>query len=157
MVDGGFFARLRNKVALRAGCLCGRVPSACPFHRHPHRGRHRRRPRQQPHAHAATGPFSFGHVVPSAHGPGLGHALVSSVALNLAEGTGRFGRDRLHHYRIAYGSCQEAKTTVEILVLSGNLFIRSLSFPPVAWAKIRPCSRTQPAVAGTATCTASAA
>lgn len=45
----------------------------------------------------------------------------SSVALNIAEGAGRFGRDRLQHYRIAYGSCQEAKTTVEILVRSGHL------------------------------------
>jgi len=45
----------------------------------------------------------------------------SSVPLNIAEGAGRFGRDRLQHYRIAYGSCQEAKTTVEILVLSGHL------------------------------------
>jgi len=34
---------------------------------------------------------------------------------------GRFGRDRLQHYRIAYGSCQEAKTTVEILVNAGHL------------------------------------
>jgi four helix bundle protein len=59
-----------------------------------------------------------------ANNPTLMRQLVrssSSVALNLAEGSGRFGRDRLHHYRIAYGSCQEAKTTVEILVLSGNL------------------------------------
>jgi len=72
--------------------------------------------------------------------PVLGHQLVrstSSVALNIAEGTGRFGRDRrnrerfryatgspvarLQHYRIAYGSCLEAKTTVEILVRSGHL------------------------------------
>ena len=56
--------------------------------------------------------------------PVLAQQLVrssSSVALNIAEGTGRFGRDRLHHFRIAYGSCQEAKTTVEILVLSGRL------------------------------------
>jgi len=56
--------------------------------------------------------------------PVLGNQLVrstSSVALNIAEGAGRFGRDRLHHFRIAYGSCQEAKTTVEILVLSGHL------------------------------------
>ena len=45
----------------------------------------------------------------------------SSVALNIAEGAGRFGRDRLQHYRIAYGSCLEAKTTVEILVLAGHL------------------------------------
>jgi four helix bundle protein len=71
--------------------------------------------------------------------PVLAQQLVrssSSVALNIAEGTGRFGRDRrnrtrfrlanvfvhrLQHYRIAYGSCLEAKTTVEILVLSGHL------------------------------------
>ncbi len=56
--------------------------------------------------------------------PVLAQQLVrssSSVALNIAEGAGRFGRDRLQHYRIAYGSCQEAKTTVEILVLSSRL------------------------------------
>jgi four helix bundle protein len=56
--------------------------------------------------------------------PVLAQQLVrssSSVALNIAEGAGRFGRDRLQHYRIAYGSCQEAKTTVEILVRSGRL------------------------------------
>ncbi|MBU1070592.1 four helix bundle protein [Myxococcota bacterium] len=71
--------------------------------------------------------------------PILGRQLVasaSSVPLNIAEGAGRFGRDRrnrtrfrlatvfvrrLQHYRIAYGSCLEAKTTVEILVLSGRL------------------------------------
>lgn len=56
--------------------------------------------------------------------PVLGNQLVrstSSVPLNIAEGAGRFGRDRLQHYRIAYGSCQEAKTTVEILVLAGHL------------------------------------
>ncbi|MBU1068820.1 four helix bundle protein [Myxococcota bacterium] len=56
--------------------------------------------------------------------PVLAQQLVrssSSVALNIAEGTGRFGRDRLQHYRIAYGSCLEAKTTVEILVLAGHL------------------------------------
>jgi four helix bundle protein len=56
--------------------------------------------------------------------PALAKQLVrssSSVPLNIAEGAGRFGRDRLQHYRIAYGSCLEAKTTVEILVLSGLL------------------------------------
>ncbi len=45
----------------------------------------------------------------------------SSVALNIAEGAGRFGRDRLQHYRIAYGSCCEAKATVAVLVLGGHL------------------------------------
>jgi four helix bundle protein len=56
--------------------------------------------------------------------PVLGRQLAasaSSVPLNIAEGAGRFGRDRLQHYRIAYGSCQEAKTTVEILVNAGHL------------------------------------
>ena len=45
----------------------------------------------------------------------------SSVALNLAEGAGRFGKDRLQHYRIAYGSCQESMATIAILVLGGHL------------------------------------
>jgi len=47
--------------------------------------------------------------------------LSTSPRAATAPVAGRFGRDRLHHFRIAYGSCQEAKTTVEILVLSGRL------------------------------------
>ena len=43
----------------------------------------------------------------------------SSFPLNLAEGSGRFGRDRLHHYRIAYGSGKEAETALKLLVMSG--------------------------------------
>ncbi len=43
----------------------------------------------------------------------------SSVALNLAEGDGRRGRDRIHFFRMAYASAQEAKTTIEILAKSG--------------------------------------
>ena len=46
---------------------------------------------------------------------------VSSVALNLAEGSGRFGRDRIHHFRIAYGSAMEASTGLEILKHTGAL------------------------------------
>ena len=34
----------------------------------------------------------------------------SSVPANLAEGAGRSGRDRLHHWRIAYGSAKEVDT-----------------------------------------------
>ena len=34
----------------------------------------------------------------------------SSFALNLSEGSGRFGRDRLHFWRIAYGSGKETET-----------------------------------------------
>ena len=40
----------------------------------------------------------------------------SSVALNLAEGNGRVGRDRIHHWRIAYGSALETSTALQILV-----------------------------------------
>ena len=46
---------------------------------------------------------------------------VSSVALNLAEGSGRFGRDRTHHFRIAYGSAMEASTGLAILKQTGAL------------------------------------
>jgi four helix bundle protein len=39
----------------------------------------------------------------------------SSVAANLAEGHGRSGRDRLHHWRIAYGSAKEVDTHLRLL------------------------------------------
>ncbi len=42
-----------------------------------------------------------------------------SVALNLAEGHGRFGRDRLQHWRIAYGSAKEAGSALEALAAGG--------------------------------------
>ena len=40
----------------------------------------------------------------------------SSVAANLAEGHGRSGRDRLHHWRIAYGSAKEVDSHLRLLV-----------------------------------------
>jgi len=43
----------------------------------------------------------------------------SSVPGNLAEGHGRFGRDRLHHWRIAYASAKEVDSHLRILSLSG--------------------------------------
>jgi four helix bundle protein len=42
----------------------------------------------------------------------------SSVPANLAEGHGRSGRDRLHHYRIAYASAKEVDVHLKILCLS---------------------------------------
>ena len=42
-----------------------------------------------------------------------------SVPANLAEGHGRFGRDRLHHYRIAYGSAKEVDVHLRILATAG--------------------------------------
>ena len=43
----------------------------------------------------------------------------SSVPANLAEGHGRFGRDRAHHWRIAYASAMEVDVHLRVLCLSG--------------------------------------
>ena len=43
----------------------------------------------------------------------------SSVAANLAEGQGRFGKDRAYHWRIAYGSAREVDTHLRLLVGAG--------------------------------------
>jgi len=43
----------------------------------------------------------------------------SSVPANIAEGAGRSGRDRVHHYRIAYGSAKEVDTHLRLLIGAG--------------------------------------
>ena len=43
----------------------------------------------------------------------------SSVPANLAEGHGRVGKSRLHHYRIAYGSAKEVEVHLRLLVGAG--------------------------------------
>jgi len=43
----------------------------------------------------------------------------SSVPANLAEGAGRSGRDRMHHFRIAYGSAKEVDTHLRLLIEVG--------------------------------------
>jgi len=40
----------------------------------------------------------------------------SSVPANLAEGNGRTGRDKLHHWRIAYGSAMEVDVHLRLLL-----------------------------------------
>ncbi len=45
----------------------------------------------------------------------------SSVPANLSEGHGRFGRDRMHHWRIAYGSAKEVDTHLRLLVGTGSI------------------------------------
>ena len=45
----------------------------------------------------------------------------TSVALNLAEGARRAGRDRLHCYRIAAGSAAEVHTALRVAVAWGYL------------------------------------
>ena len=43
----------------------------------------------------------------------------TSVAANLSEGHGRSGRDRLHHWHIAYASAKEVDTHLRLLVGAG--------------------------------------
>ncbi len=43
----------------------------------------------------------------------------SSVPANLAEGQGRSGRDRMYHWRIAYGSANEIAVHLELLTRAG--------------------------------------
>jgi four helix bundle protein len=43
----------------------------------------------------------------------------SSVPANLAEGHGRFGRDRQHFWRIAYGSAKEVESHLRLLARTG--------------------------------------
>jgi four helix bundle protein len=45
----------------------------------------------------------------------------SSVPANLAEGHGRSGRDRTHHWRIAYASAKEVDCHLRILSSSGAI------------------------------------
>ncbi len=45
----------------------------------------------------------------------------SSVPANLSEGHGRSGRDRLHHWRIAYGSAKEVDTHLRLLTGAGAI------------------------------------
>jgi len=45
----------------------------------------------------------------------------SSVPLNLAEGSRRAGRDRLHHFRIASGSAEEVRTALRVAAAWGDL------------------------------------
>jgi len=44
-----------------------------------------------------------------------------SVALNLAEGAGRAGRDKAYHFNVAYGSAGEAGTALRLLDAYGAL------------------------------------
>ena len=45
----------------------------------------------------------------------------SSVPANLSEGHGRSGRDRMHHWRITYGSAKETDTHLRLLVGAGAI------------------------------------
>jgi len=48
----------------------------------------------------------------------------TSVPANIAEGHGRFGRDRAYHWRVAYGSAKEVETHLRLLAQTGAINIR---------------------------------
>jgi four helix bundle protein len=50
-----------------------------------------------------------------------GTNAATSVLLNLAEGNGRDGGDRLHHFRIALGSLREVGAVLDIAAAHGWL------------------------------------
>jgi four helix bundle protein len=56
-----------------------------------------------------------------------GTNAVNSVALNVAEGGGRTGGDKLHHMRIALGSLREVSAVLDIATAHGWL-----AAPPLA-------------------------
>ena len=45
----------------------------------------------------------------------------NSIALNIGEGRGRSGADRVHHFRIAAGSAEEVRTALRLAVAWGDL------------------------------------
>ena len=45
----------------------------------------------------------------------------SSVPANIAEGHGRFGRDRSNHWRIAYASAKEVDSHLKLLAHAGAI------------------------------------
>ncbi|HSL18372.1 MAG TPA: four helix bundle protein [Methylomirabilota bacterium] len=45
----------------------------------------------------------------------------SSVPANLAEGHGRFGKDRTYHWRVAHGSAKEVDTHIRLLADAGAI------------------------------------
>jgi four helix bundle protein len=74
----------------------------------------------------------------------------SSVPANLAEGHGRFGRDRMNHWRIAHGSAKEVDAFLRLLLASGSIEAASTKSAlelfdrvrALTWRLIHPKART---------------
>ena len=61
----------------------------------------------------------------------------SSVPANIAEGAGRSGRDRMHHYRIAYGSAKEVDTHLRLLLQTAAINSRQTKRALVLFDDVR--------------------
>ena len=53
----------------------------------------------------------------------------TSIALNLAEASGRSGRDRRHHFRIAAGSAEEVRVALRVASAWGDLSQDAIATP----------------------------
>ena len=68
----------------------------------------------------------------------------TSIVRSVCEGSGRFGRDRLHLFSIAYGSQQEAKGILDAAVALGWLAERPAAYEVahrlggILWRLMRP-------------------
>ena len=61
----------------------------------------------------------------------------SSVPANLAEGHGRSGRDRMHHWRIAYASAKEVDSHLSLLAHAGAINRAAADDAMVAFDQVR--------------------
>ena len=62
---------------------------------------------------------------------------VASVPLNLAEGSLRAGKDRMHHYRIAAGSAEEAMSALALGVAWGHIEVADFAVAEAFADRIR--------------------
>ncbi len=65
----------------------------------------------------------------------------ASVPANLAEGHGRRGRDRMHHWRIAYASAKEVDTHLQLLLHAAAINAREaarVGYHPVTSLRSAP-------------------
>ena len=72
---------------------------------------------------AADGAISLVRRVPAPLKPLADQVIRSaaSVPANLSEGHGRSGRDRIHHWRIAFASAKEVDTHIRLLARSRSV------------------------------------
>ena len=61
----------------------------------------------------------------------------ASVPANLAEGHGRFGRDRSNHWRIAYASAKEVDSHLKLLTCAGAINRTAAHDAMIAFDQVR--------------------
>lgn len=62
----------------------------------------------------------------------------ASIALNIAEGRGRQGKDRRHHWRIAHGSAEEVVAILRVAECLGDLSGEACEVPRQTLERLLP-------------------